>query len=103
MPNIDSSVGQRRARAGIDERNAQFQGHSGLSFGDVGAEFTVIDVVGSDLLLGGQTTSRGIGDSSGSNECGCRADAKSAARDRENSRTAGAHTSIIWPERGTAA
>jgi len=52
VPEIDGSVRERGAGAGVEDGDAELERDAGFVFGDVGAEELVGDVEGADFLLG---------------------------------------------------
>jgi hypothetical protein len=58
MPNVEGSVRQGSATAGIHHSDSQLHGHAWLPFGDVGAKFLVVDVVRPFFLLPGKRAER---------------------------------------------
>jgi hypothetical protein len=54
MPDVEGSVGQRRAGTGIHHRDPQLHGYSRFTLGDVGAELFVVNVIGALFLFAGE-------------------------------------------------
>jgi len=79
MPDIKGGVRERSAGAGIDHGDAQLEGHAGFSFGDVGAEFFVVDVVGAFFLFAGERAERGAGDAVAGDQESCAGCKKSSS------------------------
>ena len=60
VPDIDGSVAEGFAGAGVEDCDAEFEGDALPVFNDVRAEQFVGDVVGTDLLLGCELTDVGV-------------------------------------------
>jgi len=79
MPDIKCGVGQRSAGAGIDHGDAELQRHARFSFGDIGAELLIVDVVWAFFLLAGERTERRAGDAAAGDQEPCACGQKSSS------------------------
>jgi hypothetical protein len=80
MPDIERGVGQRPARFGVHQRDAQLKRHARFTFRNILAELFIRDIIGTLFLLARQRAGRAIRSADGRDQSGGGSGDKSSPR-----------------------